>query len=68
MLTRKQYEEEEKECASMLGMTLQEYRNSLKNPKICFFEEDDSVEYEYDNSILELLGVDESILLKQNKN
>ena len=34
MLDRKQFVEEEKDCASMLGLTLKEYRQSLKNVKV----------------------------------
>lgn len=34
MLNRQQFIEEEKDCASMLGLTLKEYRKSLKNRKV----------------------------------
>lgn len=34
MLNKRQFIEEEKDCASMLGLTLQEYRESLKNIKV----------------------------------
>lgn len=34
MLNRQQFIEEEKDCASMLGLTLKEYRKSLKNIKV----------------------------------
>ena len=34
MLDKQQFIEEEKDCASMLGLTLKEYRQSLKNVKV----------------------------------
>lgn len=34
MLSRKEFLKEEKECADMLGLTLKEYRESLKNIKV----------------------------------
>lgn len=34
MINKKQLVESEKECASMLGMTLTEYRDYLKNVKV----------------------------------
>ncbi len=34
MLDKQQFIEEEKDCASMLGLTLKEYRKSLKNIKV----------------------------------
>ena len=55
MLNEKEFQIEEKECADLLGMTLEEYHNNLKTiqsttPEI-------NTEPNYDNSILETLGL-----------
>ncbi len=34
MLTSREFLKEEKECAAMLGMTLEEYRNYVKDTKV----------------------------------
>ncbi len=34
MLSKKEFLKEEKDCAEMLGMTIKEYRNNLKNSKV----------------------------------
>ncbi len=34
MLTSREFLKEEKECATMLGMTLEEYRNYVKDTKV----------------------------------
>lgn len=34
MLNSKEFLKEEKDCATMLGMTLEEYRNYVKNTKV----------------------------------
>ena len=34
MMTEKEFAESQKECASMLGMTLSEYQNYCKNLKV----------------------------------
>lgn len=56
-----EFHEEEKDCADMLGMSLKEYREDLKKTKIPKQEEKAS-SYQYDNSILNYLGLANNIL------
>lgn len=58
MPSRKEFMSEEKECAEMLGMTLKEYRNDLKNTKVSVYRSTKKK----DNSILKLLGLNEKDL------
>lgn len=58
ILSKKQFMSEEKECAEMLGMTLKEYRNNLKNTK-AFVHCSDKKQ---DNSILKSLGLSQKDL------
>ena len=56
MMSEKQFIESQKDCASMLGMTLSEYEEyckKIKVPKQNLTEE----KIEYDNSVLEFLGL-----------
>lgn len=64
MISKKEFQEEEKDCADMLGMTIDEYHLDLKNTKIPT-KEKKSDNYSYDNSILDYLGFDESYLKKR---
>ena len=61
MLNKRQFIEEEKDCASMLVLTLQEYRKSLKNIKVNVSNKKQKT-IEYDNSILYRLGLTEKDL------
>lgn len=62
MLDKKQFIEEEKDCASMLGLTLKEYRKRLKNIKVNNFNKRNETNKKYDNSILKSLGLSEKDL------
>lgn len=59
MLNEQQFIEEEKDCASMLGLTLKQYRDSLKNIKVNTKLQRRRT---YDNSILYELGLTENDL------
>lgn len=63
MLSRKEFLKEEKECADMLGLTLKEYRESLKNIKVKKNEE--NIKQKYDNSILNFLGLSSNDLKRR---
>ena len=64
MLSKKEFLKEEKECADMLGLTLNEYRESLK--KVKMGTSDKKVKKEkYDNSILSFLGLSSKDLKKR---
>ena len=65
MLDKQQFIEEEKDCASMLGLTLKEYRQSLKNVKVHTYDKKDSTKIKYDNSILKILGLSEKDLKRR---
>lgn len=60
MMTKKQFLESQKECASMLGMSLSEYQNDCKKVKITHRNSKDIPKY--DNSILKKLGLNISDL------
>ncbi len=64
MLSKKEMLQEEKDCAEMLGLKLENYRKSLKNIKAPKKEKETS-KVEYDNSILKALGFEKSILKKK---
>ena len=62
MLTEEEFLKEEKECADLIGITLKEYRNSLKSIKI--IPRKDNKKGRYDNSVLYKLGLTEKDLKK----
>ena len=64
MISKKEFLEEERDCADMLGVSVEEYRNDLKNVKIST-KEIKSDNYSFDNSILNYLGLDEKSLKKK---
>lgn len=63
MMTKKQFIESQKECAAILGMTLNEYQEYCENIKISLITKEDNVE-EPSNTyqVLESLGLDSSML------
>lgn len=65
MLSKKNFIQEQKDCASMLGISLEEYKKSLKNIKAPK-KEKKSKNIKYDNSILKFLGLDETMLKKKS--
>ncbi len=64
MSSKKEFFEDEKDCADMLGVSVEEYRNSLKNIKHSS-KETKSDNYSFDNSILDYLGLNEEYLKKK---
>lgn len=63
ILSKKQFIEEEKDCAAMLGLTLKEYRQDLKSTKVHNTESNEKTIY--NNSILYKLGLSEKDLKKR---
>lgn len=59
MMDEKEFLESQKECASMLGMTIDDYQKYLKELKV---QDDDFIDESNTEEILELLGVDKSFL------
>ena len=61
MLNEKEFIESQKECAKMLGMSLNEYKKYCKNVKV---HNRESLSKEEGNTykFLECLGIDKSIL------
>lgn len=59
MMSEKQFIESQKECASMLGMSLSEYEEYCKNLKVPkqAISDEKNEKTEYDNSILNFLGL-----------
>lgn len=55
MLNEKEFQEEEKQCADLLGMSLKDYRKYVRETRIVTKEQ--KTNYEYDNSILSKLGL-----------
>lgn len=55
MLSKKEFLAEEKDCASMLGMSLEEYRKYTKDVKVPTKKQ--KCHEEYDNTILSKLGL-----------
>lgn len=55
MISKKELLKEEKDCASMLGMTLEEYREYTNNTKCNISKK--TKEKKYNNSILSKLGL-----------
>lgn len=64
MLSKRQFFKEEQDCASMLGITLEEYRASLKKTKTHYIVQNKN-ERKYDNSILYRLGLTEKDLKRR---
>ena len=62
MITEEEFLKEEKECADLIGITIKEYRNSLKSIKI--IPQKDNKKGGYDNSVLNKLGLTEKDLKK----
>lgn len=56
MMSEKQFIESQKECANMLGMSLSEYEEYCKKIKVPN-QNINEEKGEYDNSILEFLGL-----------
>ncbi len=56
-MNKQQFMKEEKDCASLMGLTLKEYRQSLKNAKVNNSVVNDTKKRKYDNSILARLGL-----------
>ena len=61
MFSKKEFLKEEKDCAYMLGMSLEEYREYVNNTKVPT-KKDNQAKREYDNSILTKLGLSSSDL------
>ncbi len=64
MISENEFLEEEKDCADMLGVSIDEYHNDLKNTKLPKGEKQDD-NYSFDNSFLNYLGLDEECLKKR---
>lgn len=64
MMTEKQFIESQKECASMLGMSLSEYLDYCKNIKITPRNDIDGVQKEQGNTekLLKYLGISKDML------
>lgn len=64
MMTEKQFIESQKECASMLGMSLGEYLDYCKNVKITPRNDVESAQEEQGNTedILKNLGISKDML------
>lgn len=67
MISKKQFIREQKDCADMLGMSLKEYQEYIKNTKIVNKNEENE-KVTYDNSFLKSFGVGEEILKKRKYN
>lgn len=65
MMSEQEFIKSQKDCASMLGMSLNEYEEYCKNSKVNAIEKQSK--RKYDNSILPFLGLTEQDL-KVNKN
>ena len=64
MISKDEFLKEEKDCADMLGVSIEEYRNGLKETKLPKGEKQ-SDNYSFDNSLLSYLGLDEECLKKR---
>lgn len=64
MFSKKQFIDEEKDCAAMLGLTLNEYRQNVKNTKVQNVNTKNTPK-SYNNSILYKLGLTEKDLKKR---
>lgn len=63
MMSKKEFLKSQKECASMLGMNVINYQQYVKNLKVPNIKKEKPT---YDNSILNRLGISESMLKKTN--
>ena len=64
MISKEEFLEEEKDCADMLGVNLDEYHKDLKETKLPKKEKQND-NYSFDNSFLYYLGLDEECLKKR---
>lgn len=64
MISKDDFFNEEKDCADMLGVSIEEYRNDLKNTKLPT-KEIKKNNYSFDNSFLNYLGLNEECLKKR---
>lgn len=55
MLNNEQFLESQKDCASMLGLSLSEYQKECEN--IIIIPRDNNEDVNYDNTILDKLGL-----------
>lgn len=63
MMSEKQFIESQKECATILGMSLSEYQEYCQNIKVSEIKESFTKEEEGNtDSILEFLGIDKEVL------
>ena len=63
-MNKKEYILEEKDCAKMLGMSLEEYRVSIETVVAPRFERENKEKQKKDDDILKQLGIDKKILKK----
>lgn len=61
-MSKDEFLKEEKDCADMLGLTVEEYRKSAKKVKVSSKEQETG--YIFDNTLLQQMGFDENILKK----
>ncbi len=65
-MTEKEFLEEQEECAKMLGMTLEEYLEYLKNVKVPDRNFDSGYDVEKDKErLLNYFGISEDMLMKR---
>ncbi len=64
MISKDEFLKEEKDCADMLGVSIDEYRNDLEKTKIPQKEQNTN-NYSFDNSFLDYLGLDDECLKKR---
>ena len=64
MVSKKEFLEEEKDCADMLGVSIDEYHKDLDKTKLPKGDKE-SDNYSFDNSFLNYLGLDEKCLKKR---
>ena len=64
MISKEEFLEEEKDCADMLGVSIEEYRSDLSKTKLPKGEKQCD-NYSFDNSFLNYLGLDEKYLKKR---
>ena len=65
-MTEKEFLEEQEECARMLGMTLEEYLEYLKNVKVPDRNFDSDYDAEKDKErLLNYFGISEDMLMKR---
>lgn len=64
-MNKKEIVKDEMDCAAMLGMTVDDYRDSLKDLKAPRKSKETKTKTNYDNNFLKFLGVDETMLKKK---